>query len=646
MAKQPSDERSLHEHLLDDIEQMLQLYDATVQHLLEAIQHDGYFDDLDPDALHWPESRAVSGSVDLEALAFRAKLVGAIYAGLPRIRDARLKEAYDPFAQVLPRYHVGNQIYLKLKQQFVDRGVGDDADFLKLYQSLYLEALAKGDLHAPEMVEAALAAVNITQVPMSHAQAVAEALSKVEVEADSRWAEIYTYEVDGETAEGTLRDLLQDVAQRTLDLIAAGGLLSTRYNYLTNFGWFGVSIWKVIVDGDMAAAQLGVADVRDDLHRLRAMLIEFMQAHQEDPTKLRPKLYWYGQPYSYLTRDMIDVAMTIVDRINAHSTGTMSVPPLLTGQAQGRFVDYPNVGKTQDLSSLSRKWRLLKWAKLCWQLGRERVKLDRANVPVPERYEKAWEMWGTWSEATKDCLDIDVKVTVDPMFAPLARALDLGNGQHKILFLPTHQSLVEHLISFPVWQSPQLLEAIGWEKPSPFVILARRGLSKSTSFKIGSKEMTVFGVSPEEYDRLFEELDGNVTRESLDGAGHSTPRMLEAMFERPGLIYPMGTTASFDIQLFPLQHALFAKLPQDVVIIPVAFRGTHALWRRCPKGNVDINPGKVEAVICPPMLGETTLMPKRGSLRIQAEAAALFQAMHITTLLNPEDSNAPTEGHA
>ncbi|MBT4136579.1 MAG: hypothetical protein HOE48_01630 [Candidatus Latescibacteria bacterium] len=640
MAKQASEDRPLHDALLDDVDQMLTLYDASVQHLLEAIRHDGYFDDIDPDALIWPKSQVVSGSVGLEALQFRVQLVGAVYEGLPPIRDARLAEAYAPFADLLPRYHVGNQIYLQLKKQFVERGVGDAQDFLKLYQSFYLEALSTGDLHAPEAVEEALAAVNITQVPMSHAQTVAEALAKVEIEADPRWDELYVYTLEDDTVEGSLRELLQDVAQRTLDLIAAGGLLSTRYNYLTNFGWFGVSIWKVIVDGDVAVAALGVGqeETSEDLHRLRAMLVEFLQAHQEDPTKLRPKLYWYGQPYSYLTRDMIDVATRIVDRVNRISSVPMTLPPLLTGHATGRFVDYPSVGKKADLPSLNRKWRLLKWARLCWQLGRKRTILDKANVPVPERYEKAWALWGEWSEATKACLDIDVKVTIDPMFAPIAKALDLGNGNHKILFLPTHQSLVEHLISFPVWQSPQLLEAVGWEKPVPFVILARRGLSKATSFKIGSRETTVFGMSPEEYDRMFEEWDGNVTRESLDGAGHSTPRMLEAMFERPGLIYPMGTTASFDIQLFPLQYALFAKLPQDVVIVPVAFRGTHSLWRRCPKGNIDINPGTVEAVICPPMLGETTLMPKRGSLRIQAEAAALFQAMHITSLLNPEHS--------
>ena len=51
---------------------------------------------------------------------------------------------------------------------------------------------------------------------------------------------------------------------------------------------------------------------------------------------------------------------------------------------------------------------------------------------------------------------------------------------------------------------------------------------------------------------------------------------------------------------------------------------------------MNLNPGMVEAVISPPLLGETTLMPKRRSLRFQLETAALVQAVHITSLLNPE----------
>ncbi len=43
-----------------------------------------------------------------------------------------------------------------------------------------------------------------------------------------------------------------------------------------------------------------------------------------------------------------------------------------------------------------------------------------------------------------------------------------------------------------------------------------------------------------------------------------------------------------------------------------------------------------EVVVAPPMLGEMTLLPRRRSLRIQVEAAALFQAVHLVHLLDPE----------
>ena len=88
-----------------------------------------------------------------------------------------------------------------------------------------------------------------------------------------------------------------------------------------------------------------------------------------------------------------------------------------------------------------------------------------------------------------------------------------------------------------------------------------------------------------------------------------------------------------------MQHALLAYLPDDVVIIPIAMRGIHSLWPKCPKGNACINSGVVDVVISPPMLGETTLLPRRRALRTQLEPATLFQAVHIATLLDPEPQN-------
>ena len=58
---------------------------------------------------------------------------------------------------------------------------------------------------------------------------------------------------------------------------------------------------------------------------------------------------------------------------------------------------------------------------------------------------------------------------------------------------------------------------------------------------------------------------------------------------------------------------------------------------------MDLGPGKVEVYVSPPMLAETTLLPRRRSLRVQAEAAALLQAIHISTLFDPTGSEDPAD---
>ena len=85
-----------------------------------------------------------------------------------------------------------------------------------------------------------------------------------------------------------------------------------------------------------------------------------------------------------------------------------------------------------------------------------------------------------------------------------------------------------------------------------------------------------------------------------------------------------------------MQHALYAHLPPDVIIVPLVFRGIHSLWPKCPRGNLDIGSGRVEVVVCPPMPGETTLLPRKRALRTQLEPATLFQAAHIARLFNPQ----------
>jgi hypothetical protein len=638
---------------------MLDIYDRSAQELIDVLRPEGYFDAWDPADLVWPPSRSESGPIDLQGLEARAHLVNSVYRGVPALRDERLADAYARFHELAPAYDGGNLVYLQLKDRFISEGLGTGEDFLQLYQALYIRALAKADLFSPDHGEAALEQARLTRTPLSHAQAVAEALPAVDLADDPRWDTVFSCTVDGAPRKAPLRELLQDVAQRTLGYIAAGELLSTRYNTYNNFGLFGSSVWKVVTDADLVVHRLSassgtaegvVESLRQDVLRGIAMLVEFFRAHREDPAKLKPEDYWYGQEYSYLTRDMADLAVRLATGVNRtarkslatdgeRGTPEVVLPPLLAGRTEGRFAEHRHAGKQGEFTRWQRIYRLARWVKHSWGLGPRKLRLGRAGLQRHRRLELAWDMWLKWGEAGLRIFDIEVRVRVDPRFPAVARELNLGSGEHKVLFLPTHQSLLDHTVMFHVLQTPELLDAMGWGKPVPCVILARTGLARA-GVRIGPLDITMFGISSEEFDRMLAEVDGYVTLERSGATGPTTPRVVAALEERPGIIYPMATTAAFELQVFPYQHAVFAHVPQDVVLIPMAFRGIHSLWPKCPKGNLNINPGLVEVVVSPPVLGETTLLPRRRSLRIQLEAAALFQAMHISTLLNPEPSAA------
>ena len=177
------------------------------------------------------------------------------------------------------------------------------------------------------------------------------------------------------------------MAQRTLHYIAAGELFATRYNTYNNLGWFGSSVWKVVAEADVLLYRIEESDparsatLKADVDLGRSMLVEFLAAHREDPSRLRPENYWYGQPYSYLTRDMIDLSARIVEGVNSavrdrDGLAEMALPPLLTGSRTGRFLDYAHVGVTKELTSFQRKLRMLKWASRCWRVG---------ETPAPHR---------------------------------------------------------------------------------------------------------------------------------------------------------------------------------------------------------------------------------------------------------------------
>lgn len=642
------------DELLDgvDLNELLTRYDEAAGQLLEVAGKDGHFEGWEGGSLDWPASNRDGSVLDAAELGKRAELIGHIYQGIPARRDSRLQEAYAGYSRTVSAYHEANRGYLQVRAQFLERAAGCEEDFLQLYQKVYLDALGREEPYALDAGEAALVQLRVARVPLSHAQSVAGKIRRDPEDDDPCWDQVYTCSGDGRPRSAPLRQILSRQAERVVDFLSAGEHLAIRYNTFNNFIWFGISIWKAVTEIELLLAQLR-GRMRRRWHdtllqylRLdQAMLLKFFQAHLEDPAQIRPKDYWYGQEYSYLTRDMIDLTLKLIDRANAlrrrargidgDKVQLVEVPALLRGGFKGRFVEYPHVGRSRRFSSWQRRLRLLRWVQLFRRTGQRKTQLHRAGLDKEQRLQAAWENNTEWGLRTLEIFGIQVKTLVDPLFSSIAAELDLRETKHKIIFLPTHQSLLDHPVMYHVMQSREMLAAMGWEKPVPCVFFSRSRLMDPTSFKIGSRQFSLIGVPPEMADRLLEEVDGYVIADRSSDAGNPIQRFARLLEERPGVIYGAGTTSAFELQCLPMQHALFAYLPQDVVIIPIVFRGIHSLWPKCPRGNKNINPGLVEVVVCPPMLAETTLLPRKRALRTQLEPATLFQAVHIANLLNP-----------
>ena len=430
--------------------------------------------------------------------------------------------------------------------------------------------------------------------------------------------------------------------------------MAIRYNTFSNFIWFGISVWKAVTEIELLVLRLR-GSARDDwvdrleshVRLLQGMLLQFLQAHLEDPAQIRPTDYWYGQQYSYLTRDMIDLTRELVRngellrRRYGPDLPVVEVPPLLRGASSGAFHEYSHVGQRGTVSSWTRRARLLKWVGTFRTTAKQKKKLHRSRLTDVERRAAAWQVNLKWADATLDTFGIDVTVTIDPAFADVARELDLRPGSgRKVVFFPTHQSLLDHPVMYRTLQSPELLQAMGWSAPVPCCLLSRPRLMQATAVTIGGRVFSLIGVSPGDIDRLQEEVDGYVILRK-DDTGSPIKRFAQILDDRPGVVYGGGTTSAFDLQVLPMQHALFAHLPHDTVFIPVAFRGIHSLWPKVPRNNLNVSPGHVDVFISPPIPGETTLLPRKRALRTQLEPATLFQAIHIATLLDPKTQQTP-----
>ena len=642
------------DELLRDVDpdEVSRLYGEAAGDLLEVALSDGHFADHDPTDITWPAGD------DIASLTRRAELISAIHDGIPSRRDGRLCEAYERYEALGPAYHRANRLYCALRTHFVSRGHGNGRNFYELYQSVYLHALGRDNPIALDEGEAALVGLRVARVPLSHAHSVAEKLqtgSKEEEnpdEGDPRLTEDYAVEIDGIRCGGNLRGLLNQIAESVVDYMAAGEHLAIRFNTFSNFIWLGISVWKTITDAELSLKRIE-GRVRDKWHQQlqklvllgKAMLLKFLQAHSEDPAQIKPKEFWYGQEYSYLTRDMIDLTRELVrqtNRLAGRASGAESeqvvLPALLDGKAQGRFLEYSHVGRRRTFGKLQRWIRILRWIRIYRRTGREKIATLKAGLADKQRYSAASAINAAWGRKSLDVFGVEVAVSADPLFAATAEAVDLASKEAKVLFLPTHRSLFDHIVMSSLLHDERFLDLLGWQQPPAPSTISRAKLFDFLTLRICGMSFSLIGFSPEEVEEMQVKIDGGVILSRSADTGNPTRQFAKVLEERPGIVYGEGTTAAFESQCLPMQHLFFAYLPPDVVIVPLVFRGVHSMWPKCPRGNLDIGSGQVEVVVCPPMLAETTLLPRKRALRTQLEPATLFQAVHIARLFNPESN--------
>lgn len=654
----PSDLDKALADALSRVDEILTRYDEAAAELIRIARLDGHFAGRTDNDLAWPGHHGPNGEgIGVEGLERRAALIGEIHDGIPPRRNRRLVDAHDRYQALRPAYLRNLRLFLQVQRQFLAHGVGDERDFGELYGTVYLEALGREDPVPLDEGEAALVEFKVARAPLGHASSVVDKIRPGATADDERWTQVYEYDLDGERGSGPLRDLLRQVAEAVVDQLAAGEHLAIRYNTFSNFIWFGIAVWKAVTEVELTVARVRgraraawVQKLEDHVRLLQGMLLKFLQAHLEDPAQIRPTEYWYGQQYSYLTRDMIDLTRELVrnaERLRARYAAqapAVELPPLLRGASTGAFHEYAHVGPAETISTWSRRKRLLQWVSAFRTAAKEKKRLHRASISDAERIAGAWEANRVWALRTLEIFGIDLTVTIDPEFETVARELDLTPGSgRKVVFFPTHQSLLDHPVMYCTLSSPKLLAAMGWSEPVPCCLLSRARLMQATAVTIAGREIPLIGLTPAEIDRMQEEVDGYVIL-SHDDTGSPIKRFSQTLADRPGVVYGGGTTSSFDLQVLPMQHVLFAHLPADTVFIPVAFRGIHSLWPKCPRGNLDVNPGRVEVYISPPVPGDTTLLPRKRALRTQLEPATLFQAMHIATLLDPHPPTTPSAG--
>ena len=174
------------------------------------------------------------------------------------------------------------------------------------------------------------------------------------------------------------------------------------------------------------------------------------------------------------------------------------------------------------------------------------------------------------------------------------------------------------------------LYALGWEEPTLHV-LARSQLTAMGSLTVFGRTFTPIGFTPEEVDRMMEEADGHVVMSRSADTG-SPAALCQVARRAPRRSLSAGATSSYTLQCLPMLYGLFA-LPPDLVLIrwPFAVSLSGPTHPQRPH----IRPGRVEVVVGPPILGQTTLLPRKRALRTQLGRQPSWAILQPTCITLP-----------
>ena len=558
------------------------------------------------------------------ALKARLKLVHEMHEQLLKRKDEVLFASYGPFEEKSEGHFEVQSHYMRVKRQFMEQE-GDEDRFLKLYHKQYIRALSHLMCLKPKRGEALLVEEKLSHIPFEVSKASASKLAKVPLSREDEKL-LNTPFPDGKEFS-SLGEQLRTIAVETLDLLNVGAIFATRFHYFNNFALLGTAAWEAVLSAELCLGEQRAEQSfpASDIRHLQDLLAMFIQAHLYNPYD---KKRWYGQAYSYLVRDIIDLSLKLFKALDKEP------PSFLAFEKQGRFQEYAHVGGRGKYSKLGKGLKLTRGFFNDRRFGKKRLALSR-QPDTPTRRLKAWKSSLRWGKKICVLAGIKTTCTFHPRLKEALRVLKAHREGKGMLFLPTHQSLVDHPLVYTAFSSKALRDALGWKDAIACTMVARENLGNTFKFEFGSFQSNSFGIPGDKFDHLLETIDKHIIIDS-----HSQKSITEAIKQSldrgPVVIYPMGTATTFATHLFPLQHALFAHIPYNTLLIPMALRGAHSIWPKCPKGNLNIRPGEVEVFFGQPFHAENILFPKQSKLRLQLDIASFFQGVQIKDSLNPQ----------